>query len=747
MGRISGRQGLVSRLKSRPSFRALLADRVPGIAPPLALRRSRFLDGVTPSAAVTETGSDDLNAFAAAKRDKLGFDAIGVARRRTRSRTPAPRLTHFLGAGRHGDMAWMARQRRAARRSAHAVARSALGRHARHELRAARAIRSTRSKTPTRGAISVYAQGRDYHDVLKAKLKQLARAFAAASGAEVKVFVDTAPLMEKPLAAAAGLGWQGKHTNLVSRAARLVAVPRRHPHHRRARSPTTPEADHCGSCRRCLDVCPTAAFPGALPARCAPLPRLPVDRAQRPHRGRVPPRRWATACSAATTASPCARGTSSPPPRAKRALRRAPRPTTRRSPSCSHSTTRLPRALCRHAGQAHGPRPLRAQRADRRRQLGRRWSCCAQSSRCSAMPRRSCAPWPCGPCASLHTEHCRRALRQRHSRTREAIAPSRRVDMRTRHRDMSRLFCFGLGYSAQRVGRRLARARLAHRAARRDHRAQLRGHRRHRLRGLRVRWPSPRRAMSRGRSARATHVLLSIPPEADGDPAFLPSRRRHRCRAARCDGSAISRPSASTATRRAPGSTRQRRPSPHPSAARGASPPRTNGASSRQRTGKRVDIFRLPGIYGPGRSAIDGARGHGAAHRQAGSSVQPHPRRRHRGRGLAAIDHAGGGPPTESTTSPTTSRRPPQDVVAYAARLLGIEPPPDPRLRDRRSVADGPQFLQRKQARLERPHETRTRHPPRLSDVPRRVTRHRRCNLEKIAPAPSRYRFSPRLSG
>jgi epoxyqueuosine reductase len=112
----------------------------------------------------------------------------------------------------------------------------------------------------TSGAISVYAQGDDYHDVIKKRLKALARWLAAQSGAEVKVFVDTAAVMEKPLAQAAGLGWQGKHTNLVSRefgswlflGAIFTAadLPR-----------DAPESDHCGSCRACLDICPTAAFP------------------------------------------------------------------------------------------------------------------------------------------------------------------------------------------------------------------------------------------------------------------------------------------------------------------------------------------------------------------------------------------------------------------------------------------------------------------------------------------------------
>jgi epoxyqueuosine reductase len=111
-----------------------------------------------------------------------------------------------------------------------------------------------------RGAISTYAQADDYHDVIKPRLKALARWLTAEAGGDVKVFIDTAAVMEKPLAGAAGLGWQGKHTNLVSRQFgswlflgaifTTLDLP-----------PDAPESDHCGSCRACLDVCPTAAFP------------------------------------------------------------------------------------------------------------------------------------------------------------------------------------------------------------------------------------------------------------------------------------------------------------------------------------------------------------------------------------------------------------------------------------------------------------------------------------------------------
>ena len=121
-------------------------------------------------------------------------------------------------------------------------------------------IRWIVSTNPRERVVSCYAKGRDYHDVIKGRLKQIASRMVARTGADVKVFVDTAPLMEKPLAAAAGLGWQGKHTNLVSRqygswlflgAILTTAVL----------APTDAETDHCGNCRKCLDICPTNAFP------------------------------------------------------------------------------------------------------------------------------------------------------------------------------------------------------------------------------------------------------------------------------------------------------------------------------------------------------------------------------------------------------------------------------------------------------------------------------------------------------
>lgn len=188
----------------------------------------------------------------------LGFDTVGITVPGAIAEA-APRLQLFLEAGRHGTMAWM--ETRAEER-AHP---NALWPDARAAivvgLSYSPAINPlTALERRDRGTISVYARGADYHDVLKKRLKRLARQLAEREDCAVKVFVDTAPLMEKPLAAAAGLGWQGKHTNLVSRTHGswlfLGVILTARPLHA-----DTPESDHCGSCRRCLDVCPTDAFP------------------------------------------------------------------------------------------------------------------------------------------------------------------------------------------------------------------------------------------------------------------------------------------------------------------------------------------------------------------------------------------------------------------------------------------------------------------------------------------------------
>jgi len=193
-----------------------------------------------------------------ARAQALGFEAVGFA-----TATLAPRhraaLLAFLASGSHGTMDWLARNpaRRADPATLWPAARSVVAvglSYAPAENPLAVLAR------PDRGSISAYARGRDYHDVLKGKLKNLAGFIAARFAAGVKVFVDTAPVMEKPLAERAGLGWQGKHTNLVSRRHgswlflgeifTTLALP-----------PDPPHENRCGICRRCLDACPTNAFP------------------------------------------------------------------------------------------------------------------------------------------------------------------------------------------------------------------------------------------------------------------------------------------------------------------------------------------------------------------------------------------------------------------------------------------------------------------------------------------------------
>jgi epoxyqueuosine reductase len=190
----------------------------------------------------------------------IGFDAIGFCRAELGPEA-RQRLVDFLAAGQHGEMEWLAKrsEQRAHPQSLWPEARSviALGLSYAPEDDPLASL-----ALHDRGTISVYARNRDYHSILKGRLKTLAQFVVARFGPAVKIFVDTAPVMEKPLAAQAGLGWQGKHTNLVSRqhgswlflgeiytTLELDA--------------DTPHQDHCGTCTRCLDVCPTNAFPAA----------------------------------------------------------------------------------------------------------------------------------------------------------------------------------------------------------------------------------------------------------------------------------------------------------------------------------------------------------------------------------------------------------------------------------------------------------------------------------------------------
>src|SRR5487761_2318504 len=223
----------------------------------------------------------DPAALIRARALALGFDAVGFARAAL-GEAAREGLAAFLAAGRHGEMGWM--EARATERAApralwpEAVSVIALGLSYAPEGDALAGL-----ERHDRGNISVYARNRDYHDVFKGMAKHLAQFVAARFGPGVKVFVDTAPVMEKPLAQRAGLGWQGKHTNLVSRghgswlflgeiytALEMAADP--------------PHADRCGTCARCLAACPTDAFPGPYrleATRC--ISYLTIE-----HRGPIP---------------------------------------------------------------------------------------------------------------------------------------------------------------------------------------------------------------------------------------------------------------------------------------------------------------------------------------------------------------------------------------------------------------------------------------------------------------------------
>ncbi|GBD43791.1 Epoxyqueuosine reductase [bacterium HR40] len=223
----------------------------------------------------------ELVAEVKARARALGFDVVRV----TQARLPEDvrrEYRAFLAAGRAGDMDWLVAtaDRREDPTRLWPEARSAVVCGMNYAPAGEPLANLSR---PEVGNISVYARGRDYHEVLKGRLKQLAGWLAARAGARVKVFVDTAPLLEKPLAQQAGLGWQGKHTNLVSRQfgswlflgeiltdLELPADP--------------PERDRCGSCRRCLDICPTGAILG--PRRLDPT--LCVSYLTIEHKGPIP---------------------------------------------------------------------------------------------------------------------------------------------------------------------------------------------------------------------------------------------------------------------------------------------------------------------------------------------------------------------------------------------------------------------------------------------------------------------------
>jgi epoxyqueuosine reductase len=204
------------------------------------------------------TQTETLEQRLKAEAERLGFAACAIARANAAPEA-GRRLRQWLDAGRHGDMLWM--EERAEQRGSP----QGLWPDVRSVIMLGMSYAPGRdplalSQVGDRGRISVYAQGRDYHDVVKKGLKALARWLVEQQQSALKVFVDTAPVMEKPLAEAAGLGWQGKHSNLVSRAHGswlfLGAI-----YSEIGLEPDAAEVDHCGSCTACQTACPTDAFP------------------------------------------------------------------------------------------------------------------------------------------------------------------------------------------------------------------------------------------------------------------------------------------------------------------------------------------------------------------------------------------------------------------------------------------------------------------------------------------------------
>jgi epoxyqueuosine reductase len=283
-----------------------------------------------------------------------GFDAFGVTRPDA-IKHAARHLHDWLDAGRHGDMDWMERTRE--RRADPSVLWPEVKRVVVLGLNYCPdedplALLEARE----RGAISVYARGDDYHDLIKGKLKRIGQWLAAQTASELKVFVDTAPVMEKPLAEAAGLGWQGKHTNVVSRTQGSwlflgvlftnLELPE-----------DEAEADHCGSCRACLDICPTNAFPAPYQLdarRCISYLTIehkgPIPRAARAMGNRI------FGCDDCLAVCPwnkfAAQGRE-----AKLAARDENRaPTACRT--CAPRRRGIPRAICQKPDQADGPRTV-----------------------------------------------------------------------------------------------------------------------------------------------------------------------------------------------------------------------------------------------------------------------------------------------------------------------------------------------------------------------------------------------------
>ncbi len=287
-----------------------------------------------------------------------GFTAVRVT---TPNAVPqvAQRLATYVAKGRHGQMGWMA-DRMGWRGNP-----AALWPEARSIIMLAEAYTPEHDPLDDlartdRGAVSVYAQGKDYHDIVKSRLKRVGRWLIDKAGGEIKVFVDTAPVMEKPLGQAAGLGWQGKHTNLLSRELgswfflgaifTTLDLP-----------PDPPEAEKCGSCTACLDVCPTNAFPAPFQLdarRCISYltieHRGPVDEELRPLLGnRI------YGCDDCLAVCPWNKFAT----QARELRYHGPHRAPALEELAGAGRRGLPRAVFRQPDQAGGPRPHGAQRA------------------------------------------------------------------------------------------------------------------------------------------------------------------------------------------------------------------------------------------------------------------------------------------------------------------------------------------------------------------------------------------------
>src|SRR5579871_2045309 len=307
-----------------------------------------------------------------------GFDAVGFAPAQLGAAARAD-LQEFIARGYHGDMGWLAAsaERRGDPQILWPEARTVVVLGVNYAPAADPLGQPT---APAHGVVSVYARGRDYHETLKRRLRALAQWIERRWPGALKLFVDTAPVMEKPLAQRAGLGWQGKHTNLVSRnfgswlflGEIYLSLEL---------SPDPPQHDHCGSCRRCLDACPTNAFPAPyrLDARRC-ISYLTIE-----HKGMIPLElrpligNRIYGCDDCLAVCPwnkfarAARGADRTPPRGPGRARRR----------------RLSPAVFRLADQAHRARPVCAQRADRDRQCRRRECRTRTAGGGPARPRRS----------------------------------------------------------------------------------------------------------------------------------------------------------------------------------------------------------------------------------------------------------------------------------------------------------------------------------------------------------------------